>query len=53
MTKSDLLKRLAPLSDDAVIVITDGEGWTNIDRLTFDGVCIQLHVERFPLFSDN
>jgi len=53
MTKKDLMKRLTNFSDDCVIILSDGEGWRNIDKVEQDGDCITLIGEKYPIFSDN
>jgi hypothetical protein len=53
MTKKDLIKRLANFSDDDVVIVSDSNGWCNINRVKQDGSCIKLIEEKYPVFSDN
>ena len=53
MTVKDLKKRLEGLDDNKMILITDGKGWCNIDKLEDSGsVGVFLHMEKEPVFSD-
>jgi len=54
MTKSDILKRLAPMDDDKVIIVIDRNGgWSNIEALTEKQSNIELSIEETPVFSEN
>lgn len=53
MTVKDLMKRLKLLDEDKVIIITDGKGWCNIDKIESKGLSeVQIVMETEPLFSD-
>lgn len=53
MTKRELIIRLNPFDDDDVVIISDGTGWCNIERLEQQGSNIALLQEKYPVFSDN
>ena len=53
MSVNDLIKRLKVLDPHRMIIISDGEGWCNIDKLDTEEDTIKIMVEKFPLFSDN
>lgn len=53
MTKKDLIKRLKYFDDDDVIIISDGIGWCNIEKVEQRVHNIVLLLERFPVFSNN
>ena len=53
MTVKDLIKRLKDCDENQMVLITDGKGWTNIDKLENNGsVAVFLHEETEPIFSD-
>ena len=53
MTVKDLKKRLEHLDDNKMVLITDGEGWSNIDKLEdTESVGVFLHIEKHPVFSN-
>jgi len=53
MTVGDLKKRLKLLDEDKVIIITDGKGWSNIDKIESKGLSeVQIIMETEPIFSD-
>lgn len=48
-----MLKRLAPMSNDKVIVFVDSDGsWANIEKLTEKEGQIELTIEHYPIFSE-
>lgn len=51
MTKKDLIKRLQNINDDTVIVISDGEGWSNIEKLVPNGSVAELLIEKHSVFN--
>lgn len=53
MTKKDLIDRTKYFSDDDVIIISDGKGWRNIEKVEKQGHNIVLLQEKYPVFSDN
>ena len=53
MTKKELIVRLDPFDDNGVVIISDGAGWCNIERLEQQGNNIALLQEKYPVFSDN
>lgn len=53
MTKKELIKRLKDFYDDDVVVIGDGNGWSNIEDIEQLGCSIVLLQEEYPVFSDN
>lgn len=52
MTKKDLIKRLENINDDTILVISDGEGWSNIEKIVQNGTTAELHIEKHPIFQD-
>ena len=52
MTVKDLKKRLENLDDDQMVIITDGEGWCNIEKIEVKGIDVQIVMETEPLFSN-
>lgn len=53
MTIKELIDRLKIYHEDTCIILSDGKGWSNIDKVVKDGSSVALVRERFPLFSDN
>lgn len=53
MTVKDLLKRLKEEDYDKVIIISDGVGWTNIDKIQVNESNITLTLDNEPLFHNN
>jgi len=53
MTKKELIDALAPFGEDEGVVVTDGEGWSNIETVTSNGITISIMQEKYPVFSDN
>jgi len=54
MTKSDLLKILAPMDNDRVIVFVSSDGgWSNIETIIEKPTQIEMKIEDSPVFSDN
>jgi len=53
MTVKDLKNRLALLDPDSVVVITDGIGWCNIDKIEVGGSEVRLFQETESLFSQS
>ena len=53
MTKSELIKRLESYSDDDVVILLIGDGWSNIDDVQQEGSCIGIRAEEEPVFSEN
>lgn len=53
MTKKDLIGRLKQLNDDDNVIISDGNGWCNIEKIEQQGHNIVLLPEKYPVFSDN
>lgn len=53
MTKIELIKALEPDDDDAIIVLSTGEGWANIGEIKRGGITVSLIMERHPIFSDS
>lgn len=52
MTVKDLKKRLENLDDDQMVIITDGEGWCNIEKIEVKGEQVHIVQETEPIFSD-
>ena len=52
MTVKDLKNRLELLDPDSMVVITDGIGWTNIDKIEVSGSEVRIVQETEPLFSN-
>ena len=53
MTVKDLIKRLKLVDQDRMVIITDGEGWSNIDKIETKGLSdVHIVMEREPLFSN-
>lgn len=53
MLVSELKDRLKDLDEDKVIIITDGKGWCNIDKIESKGLSeVQIVMETEPVFSD-
>ena len=53
MTVKDLIKRLKLADQDRMVIITDGEGWSNIDKIETRGLSdVHIVMEREPLFSN-
>lgn len=53
MTKKDLIKAIEKFDDYAVIVVSDGNGWCNIEEVVEQGGIITIVCEECPVFSDN
>ena len=53
MTVDDLIWELGKCDGDKIVIISDGDGWTNIDRIDVDHFQVAIIPEKFPLFSDN
>ena len=53
MTKIELIKALSPYDDDDVVILSFGDGWSNIDTIIQDGSCINIKSEKEPIFSEN
>lgn len=54
MTVKDLINRLKDVEDlDKVIIISDGKGWTNIDKMEVNESNITLTLDNSPLFHEN
>ena len=53
MTKTELIKAMDKLDDDAIVIISDSEGWSNIERVEMDGVTIAIVMEQYPVFSNH
>lgn len=49
MTKNDLLKRLAPMDDDKVIILIHPDGgWSNFPDIIVEDECvIKMYEEKF------
>jgi len=52
MTVKDLKKRLKNLDDDQMVIITDGKGWCNIEKIEVKGEEVHIVQETEPIFSD-
>lgn len=52
MTKNELVIALNDYDDDAVVIISDGEGWSNIEEVFLSGSSIAIMMEKYPIFSD-
>ncbi len=52
MTVKDLKKRLELLDNDSMVLITDGIGWTNIERIETNGINVHIVQETEPVFSN-
>ena len=52
MTKTDILKRLAPMGDDKVIIFVDSGGWANIENIVERDCHIEITIEKTPVFSE-
>lgn len=53
MTKNELVIALNDFNDDDVVIISDGEGWSNIEDVKQQGSSIAITMEQYPVFSDN
>jgi hypothetical protein len=53
MTVKDLKKRLDKLDDNLMVIITDGEGWCNIEQVETKNNQVQILQETEPIFQDN
>lgn len=54
MTKQELIKKLEELPDDKVVVMSFSDGgWRNIETIEYNGGCIKIKAEMYPVFSDN
>jgi hypothetical protein len=53
MTKKELINALSQFDDDAVVILSDGNGWSNIDDVKKDGCQIAILLEEYPVFSEN
>lgn len=53
MTKTELIKALLPFNDDYVVIISFGDGWSNIENIEQEGCVINIKAELSPVFSDN
>lgn len=51
MTVNDLLKRVKEKDYDKVIILSDGEGWSNISNVIVGVSSIMLVEDNEPLFS--
>jgi len=49
MTKKELIKALEPFSQDDVVILSDGDGWANIEDILQDGSSIKLTMADHPL----
>ena len=52
MTVKDLIYRLKKCDENKMVLITDGEGWANIDKLESKSVAVFSYEETEPIFSD-
>ena len=53
MTVKGLIKRLKLLNEDKMIIITDGKGWSNIDKIESKGLSeVHIVMETEPIFSN-
>jgi len=53
MTAKELIDRLQKMNPDKVVVITDGQGWSNIEKVEQHKITIEIAREEFPVFSEN
>ena len=54
MTKQELIKELEKLPDDKVVVMSFADGgWSNIETVEYNGGCIEIKAELYPVFSDS
>jgi hypothetical protein len=53
MTKNELVIALNDFDDDDIVIISDGNGWSNIEDVKRQGCQIAITLEKFPVFSDN
>ena len=53
MTKKELIEELDGFEDDSVVVLCYGGGWSNIDMAIETPCTIELHAEKYPVFSDD
>ena len=53
MTVQELIKRLEKIDKDKIVVLYDGYGWSNIDKLEETETTVRIYEEVNPLFSDN
>lgn len=54
MTKSDILKHLASMDDDKVIMFIDANGgWANLEKIIEKEGRIELTIEESPVFSND
>jgi len=52
MTVKELKEELEKLDNDKMVVITDGIGWTNIEKLEVKECEVRIVQETEPLFSN-
>ena len=52
MLVSELKDRLKDLDDNKMVIISNGEGWCNIDAVVVKGHEVLIMEEREPVFSD-
>ena len=52
MTVKELKEELEKLDDNKMVVITDGIGWTNIEKIEVKGEEVHIVQETEPIFSD-
>ena len=53
MTVGQMKKQIESLDDDIMMIISDGKGWGNIERVELKGINVHIVQETEPLFSDN
>lgn len=52
MTVKDLKKRLELLDNDSMVIITDNNGWCNIEKIEVVGEAVHIVQETEPIFSN-
>ena len=53
MTIRELIDRFSIYDEDACVILSDGNGWTNIEKVSEVGSCVMLVKEKSPLFSES
>lgn len=54
MTVNELIEKLNKIENkEKVVILFDGYGWTNIEKIEEDEVKIRIYEEQNPLFSNN
>ena len=52
MTVENLIKILKNIDKDKIVVISDGEGWCNIEKVKVKVSTVEIIEERDPIFNN-